>query len=365
MKNSQHTNSRHSVRLSGGGIFSIGAANRCFLTLLFFAALSALATAQGRYTVNRPQMTMPQAQTPALPEEMLEEYVPQHTIPIPWETEYEYAMKTAEQSSRCLLIYLCADDNDTFVPEALSHFPVEAACRKFDTEILDDGFVRSGLDRYVLLKLPMDATVPDDEGLEQSIYSLPGFEHMTGLPGLVVIDFARRDAPYYKEVVGILPFLKGDCPTPKQTETFLYLPPGTLTQRTLTYAVRVHPDQPLSSDGEPLPIVVQETTAHVLYQAERGVISHQNFGVRSNRVREVLGGGSPSEICAQCQSGLSLFEGAIACMRLWRHSSAHWSIARRHQTYYGYDMVRGRNGAWYAVGFFMDFPNRSLSEEEP
>jgi hypothetical protein len=215
----------------------------------------------------------------------------------------------------------------------------------------------------VLLKLPMNATVTDEEGLEQPIYSLPGFEHMLGHPGLVVIDFARRDTPYYKEVVGILPFLHGDCPTSKQSETFLNLPPGTLTQRTLTYAVRIHPDRPLSSDGEPLPIVVQETTAHASYQAGRGVLGHQNFGARSNRVQEVLGGGSPSEICAQSQSGISLFEGAIACMRSWRYSSAHWSIAWRSHTYYGYDMARGKNGAWYAVGFFMDLPNRSLSEE--
>jgi hypothetical protein len=363
------TSSQPSVRPSRGGILSLGTVNRCFWTLLFVAALSVLSEAQVRYTVYRPQTTMPpQAQVSTLqeeePEEVPEEYIPRHTIPISWETEYEYAMKTAEQSSRCLLIYICADD-EVFVPEELSHFPVDAACRKFDTEILDDEFVRWGLDWYVLLKLPMDATITDEEGVEQSIYSLPGFEHMLGLPGLVVIDFARRDAPFYKEVVGILPFLRGDCPTPKQTETFLYLPPGTITQRTLTYAVRIHPDRPLSSDGEPLPIVVHETTAHALYQAGRGVLTHQNFGARSNRVREVLGGGSPSEICAQSQAGISLFEGAIACMRLWRYSSAHWSIARKSHTYYGYDMARGRNGSWYAVGFFMNLPTRSMSEDEP
>jgi hypothetical protein len=155
-------------------------------------------------------------------------------------------------------------------------------------------------------------------------------------------------------VVGILPFIRGVCPTAEQTGTFLGLPHGTLPQRTLTYAVRIHPDKPLSADGEPAPIVVQMAMEHALYQAERNVLTHQNFGMRSSQAQEVLGNGMPSEICAQSQTGLGLFEGAIACMRAWRYSSAHWSIAKREQRYYGYDMVRGKNGAWYAVGFFIN-----------
>ena len=31
----------------------------------------------------------------------------------------------------------------------------------------------------------------------------------------------------------------------------LDLPPGTLTQRTLIYAVRTHPERPASADGQP------------------------------------------------------------------------------------------------------------------
>ena len=347
VRNSQHPH--HSIASTLG----TGAMHRFFLTLLIFAGIAVLAPAQIiRYTVNRP-VTMPISAPPA---DDWSDYVPQNTTPLYWETDYTYAMATAKSASRSLLIYLCADD-ETEIPEALAALPVVSACQKFDTVILDDCFVRSELCRYVLLKLPMDAKVTDQEGMEMSIYSLPGFEHMLGHPGLVVIDFERRDSrdkPYYGGVVGILPFMRGMCPTATQTETFLGLPPGTLTQRTLTYAVRIHPDQPLSSDGEPIPAVVRVATEHALYQAERGVLGHQNFGARSARVKEVLGGGMPAEICAQSQSGIGLFDGAIGCMRAWRYSSAHWSIAKRSHRYYGYDMVRGKNGAWYAVGFFIN-----------
>ena len=328
---------------------------RFFLILLFFVSISALTDAQIRYTVNRSVSTptpIPIQVSPPVKEEVAE-YTSIHSVPIGWKIDYEDAIETARISSRNLLIYLYVE-KDVVIPDELAALPIVSGCRQFDTVVLDNAFVRSGLCRYVLLKLPMNAQIFDNSGIKTPIYALPGFEHMTGHPGLVVIDFANRDASHYGDVVGILPFFQGICPTADQTEIFLKLPPGTLTQRTLTYAVRVHHDQPLSADGEPAPIVVQMATEHALYQAERGYLTHVNFGVRSYRAKEVLGGGSPAEICAQSQSGVGLFEGAIGCMRAWRYSSAHWSIARKSQTYYGYDMVLGNNGAWYAVGFFIN-----------
>ena len=327
----------------------LGKRSTLFLALLLFAGFSAFAVAQTRYTVNRPVSTT----IPMSIMDELADYIPNHATPVRWRTDYKNAMTVAKRSSRCLLIYLSVD-NKTEIPAELAALPVVSACRKFDTIILDDVEVRSELSQYVLLKLPIDAIITGKDGSTTPIYSLPGFEHLVGHPGLLVIDFARRDEPYYGEVVGVLPFLQGISPTTEQTKTFLDLPPGTLTQRTLIYAVRIHPDQPLSSDGEPAPIMMQLATEHALYQAERGVLTHQNFGVRSSRASEVLGSGMPAEICAQSQSGLGLFEGAIACMRAWRYSSAHWSIAKRTHRYYSYDMARGKNGAWYGVGFFIN-----------
>jgi len=317
--------------------------------------MAAFAAAQVRYTVNRPITTTTTVVTPTtVPvKDDLADYVPYHITPISWETNYEDAVRRAKLSSKFLLLYLCADDN-TEIHADVAALPVVSGCRKFDTIVLDDSSVRYGLHQYVLLKLPMDTKIVGEDGTPTTIYTLPGFEHLVGHPGLIVLDFAHWDKPYYEEVVGILPFLRGESPTTGQTKTFLELPPGTLTQRTLTYAVRIHPDRPLSANGEPAPIVMQMAAEHALYQAERGVITHQNFGVRSSRCQEVLGSGTPAEICAQSQPGLGLFEGATACMRAWRNSSAHWSIAKRSQRYYGYDMARGKNGAWYAVGFFIN-----------
>jgi len=344
-------NQQHSNRPAVGNTFDTETTIKLSLALLFFVSISVLANAQFRYTVNRP-IAVPITTVPIIDD--WSDYTPQHTTAILWETDYERALETARLSSRRLLIYLYADSEST-IPEELATLPIVSASRKFDTVILDDSSVRSGLDRYVLLKLPMDTKVTGEDGTKKPIYSLPGFEHMIGHPGLVVIDFKHRDKPYYGEVVGILPFLRGVPPTAAQTETFLELPPGTLTQRTLIYAIRIHPDRPQSANGEPAPAVMQAATEHAVFQAERGVLSHHNFGERSYQVRVSLGeAGMPAEICAQSQSGIGLFEGAIACVRAWRHSSGHWSIATRYHRYFGYDMARGKNGAWYAVGFFVN-----------
>lgn len=329
-------------------------ANRLFAALLVFAAFAALAgtaLAQQRYTVNRPitSLTPPAKEVP----QESPTQVPLQIVPVEWETDYSLALNKAKNSTRFLLIYLYADE-DIPASDGQAPIPAAAACREFETIVLDDEFVRGGLDRFILLKLPMNATIIDEDDTETSVFALPGFEHMLGHPGLVAVDYAHRDAPYYGQVTGILPFLQGVCPTEQQAGTFLRLPPGTLTQRTLTYAVRIHPHQPLSSEGQALPVVVQVATDHALYQAERGVLGHQNFGRRSSQVIDLIGGGMPSEICAQSLSGLSLFEGAIASMRLWRNSSAHWSIARKSHRYYGFDMALSKNGTWYAVGFFID-----------
>ena len=349
-------NQQHPNRPASGNTLDTEAVVKFSLALLFFVSISVLANAQFRHTVNRPvavPITLPITDSTPTADNW-SDYTPRNTSTILWETDYEFALEMARSSSRRLLIYLYADNAST-IPEELAALSIVSASRKFDANVLDDCFVRSGLCWYVLLKLPMDAKIIDENGAEQSIHSLPGFEHMIGHPGLVVIDFECRNTPYYGEVVGILPFLRGIPPTAAQTEVFLELPPGTLTQRTLIYAIRIHPDRPQSTNGEPAPAVMQAATEHALFQAERGVLSHHNFGERSYQVRVALGeGGMPAEICAQSQSGIGLFEGAIACVRAWRHSSGHWSIARKYHRYFGYDMARGKNGAWYAVGFFIN-----------
>ncbi|MDR1964021.1 MAG: hypothetical protein LBQ50_09610 [Planctomycetaceae bacterium] len=296
-----------------------------------------------------------------------------------WETNYEAATKKAKEQSKNLFIYFYAvadtptipsSTEERFVkvgnneirqvvyvmPQLQKPLPIASACREFEQRLLSKSEVLTLLDNYILLKLPIDAVqasaVEGQPGVP--ILDLPMFQEMAHLPGLAVIDYENKTASHYEKLVGILPFLRAKPPTTEQIQTFLTLPPGTLTQRTLIYALRIHPERPLSTMGTFHPFVTKEATDHSVHQAKTGVLGHQNFGTRSNRISGELEQGSVSEICAQSWTDEGLFEAAIGCVRAWRHSSGHWSAARKKHAYYGYDMVLGSNNVWYATGIFVD-----------
>lgn len=292
-----------------------------------------------------------------------------------WETDFDTARRKAEETSRNLLIYFAAendspqllnDSEESFVrvgksevrqisytlPSMRNPLPIARACREFEQRSFGDLDVLELLDQYVLLKLPVDATVRRDGG-ETPVLKLPMFQEMLDLPGLAVVDFQHKDAPYHGELVGILPFLRAQIPTTAQVMTFLTLPAGTLTQRTLIYAVRIHQERPLSAMGVPELVLLQEARDHSAYQAKVRVLGHQNFGSRTNRIASALNCIGASEVCAQSWSGEGLFEAAIGCVRAWRGSPGHWKGVRAANRHYGYDMVRGGNGVWYATGLFV------------
>ncbi|MDR0871124.1 MAG: hypothetical protein LBN39_10075 [Planctomycetaceae bacterium] len=294
-----------------------------------------------------------------------------------WKTDYAKAVAEAKKEGKNLLIYFytetdvpaLADETEekwvktkngtirqvsSVAPEDRKLLPLAEKCRNFESEILGKDEIVPLFDNYVKIKLPLNAETTDADGNKTAVLDLPDFREMLRHPGLVVVDFEHPNEPYYETMTGILPFLRAKVPTAEQTEVFLTLPPGTLSQRTLIYAMRIHPDKPLSTSGDVHPAVVRGATEHAEYQSQTGVIGHQNFGTRTAKITAEIGQGSPSEICAQSWSGENLFEAAIGCVRAWRSSSGHWSIARKKHTFYGYDIVKGENDIWFAVGLFVD-----------
>jgi hypothetical protein len=133
----------------------------------------------------------------------------------------------------------------------------------------------------------------------------------------------------------------------------LDLPPGTITERTLIYAVRVHPERPASSDGRLDSYLREEARRHAQYQADICRQGHHFWDARFRRICARLPAGlTAKEVCAESWPGQNLVEAAIECVRCWRLSSGHWSAVRAPQPLYAYDIQRGRNGVWYATGIF-------------
>jgi hypothetical protein len=256
-----------------------------------------------------------------------------------WYTDYAAATDDARRQRKMMFIH--------FV-----HPGPCKLCGEFTSQTLSDPQVVQRLNRVVKARLPVDATIRV-ESREVTLLEQPAFSEMLGRDGIAIIDFAHPDAEYYGQVVSTFPFLRGRPYTAEQTAAILDLPPGTLTQRTLIYAVRVHPDRPASTQGKLDSYLLKEASLHSRYQARIRLQGHHQWNRRFHRINARLPQGLlASEVCAESWPGENLVEAAIECVRCWRLSSGHWGAVRAPHPVYAYDIKRGSNGIWYATGIF-------------
>jgi len=264
---------------------------------------------------------------------------PPSVTEVNWLTDYATAYQDARRQGKMLLLRFCDPENNPL-------------CARLDRETMSDPTVRRKLQNFVCVRVPVDATITV-EGKQTRLLDHSGFAEMLGQPGVAIIDLAHRDTKHYGRVVSAFPLTSRLWYTPAQMAVILDLPPGSITQRTLIYAVRTHPERPASTDGEIDTNLEEEAESHSQYQARIRLQGHHRWESRFHRIRALLPGGLTAiEVCAESWPGERLVEAAIDCVRSWRQSSGHWSAVRSRHPYYGYDMKRGPNGVWYATGIF-------------
>lgn len=260
--------------------------------------------------------------------------------PLGWMNDYAMAMHRAKAEKRMLLIAFCGTETADF-----KAFLAPG--------VLDDAKVQKQLKSFLLLKLPNDVRV--DLGKKENIELLKHstFREMCGTSGIVMIDFRNEGAKYYGHVVSTFPVLRGKRYTKNKFLTILGLPAGTLTQRTLIYAVRIHPESPKSTDGDLSEYLTSEALAHSAHQARIRLQGHHNWESRFHRISRSLPSGlQATEVCAESWPNEGLLKAAIECVRCWHYSSGHWRQVNGFHRLWGYDMRRGSNRIWYATGIF-------------
>ena len=142
-----------------------------------------------------------------------------------WETDYPHAMDLANQQRKMLLIFFQDPKNLQSVgwktrPGDRGH-PAEAA--------------RLGLP-------PLAAGRNGHFGGQGSRSAeASGIAEMLGRPGMAIADFVHADPKLHGFIVSVFPLTAGMFYGPAEMKVILDLPSGTLTQRTLIYAVRIIP----------------------------------------------------------------------------------------------------------------------------
>jgi hypothetical protein len=254
-----------------------------------------------------------------------------------WRTDYGQAKTEASQSRRDLCLFFRDPDR-------------EPSPRKLDGTLADLESEKHVSQRFVFADLPLSAAVERDGGL-QRLVDHPAFAELHRAPGLAILDLSDPTSRTCGQVVSVYPFPPGELVPPAHLSALLDLPHGSLTQRTLILAVRIHPESPQSTAGELSPLLSAEAEKHSRHQASIKLQGHHQWASRFHRINAELPTGLlAQEVCAESWPGQGLWAAARECVHSWRQSPGHWEAVRTSPPLFAYDMARGANGVWYATG---------------
>lgn len=226
-------------------------------------------------------------------------------------------------------------------------------------EAFNDPEVKKKLENFVCLKLSVDHKIDDKRLLDYD-----ALEDMNGKPGLCVISYHDKKLPTFATAISCHPLTPSRyrwAPSygAKQIAITLDLPAhATLSQRSMIYAIRVHPEAPQSVFSTCHPAFLEHARQHSLRQAGAQRQHHADLGgvMSTLRGRVERGFGGAQEVVAESWGrfvgGENVLEASFSCIDAWRGSPGHWGAVAGRHTYFGYDIARGSNGTWYATGIF-------------
>jgi hypothetical protein len=256
-----------------------------------------------------------------------------------WKDSFAEGRQAAIKNKKDLVIYFRSDD-------------------RLD-EVLQDKKVKRLLAEHICVKVP-----PAHKYQGKRFLDHPALSDMGGKPGLAVISFHDEALPQYREVISAHPFVGSHyrwAPAygVEQLEIVLNLPrKATLTQRSMIYALSVHPDRPQSIFSGMHPAFSSHAASHSARQASVRRQHHANILAVSQTLQNETGRGNASEVVAESWGnfvgGENVLEAAFSCVDAWRQSPGHWGAISRKHSYFSFDIAQGGNGTWYATGIFAD-----------
>lgn len=261
-----------------------------------------------------------------------------------WHSDYGDAWQQAEQTGKMLLIWF-QGETPSSEREDVQH------------AFASDALVREKLPEYVLLKLPADAHVVSG-GETIRLLDHAAFTEMHNHEGLAIVDLSDPTADTFEHVVSAFPFMRGKYYRfqSRDLPVILDLPHGFITERTMIWAVRVHPENPASTRGQRNSVLAAQAKSHSRYQASILLQGHHRWENRFHHIRQLLGDQyTPIEVVAESWPEQNMIDSCIDCVASWRQSSGHWSAVKAQHALYGYDIRRGENGIWYGTGIFASY----------
>lgn len=242
--------------------------------------------------------------------------------PLDWHDDYFTAYSQAEQEGKLLFIFF-RDEKQPLVADSYQH------------TVLTDEILTEPLAKVVRVVVPTDIRIPETNEL---LLEHPAFAHQAQRQGIAILDLTDPQSNLYGTVISAHPFKSGRHLTARSTKIVLELPRGTITQRSIIYAARVHPRRPAGAQGRATVKLLTFAKDHSHTMARSSSMYHSNYG--------------GMEIVANIGPQGTIIDTAKSLINMWYHSPAHWNILSGKHGGFGLDMQRSRNGHWYATGVF-------------
>ena len=260
-----------------------------------------------------------------------------------WHTEYAAAYRQARDEHKQLLLFF-RDEKDLLT------------AGQFEANVLAKPELKPVLSKFVLAAIPTSTMAPlakdaKPEDKPVRVLDYQAFVHMHKQAGLAIVDLHNEKDHLYGKVVSAHPFSSNTLTNVASVKIMLELPRGTITQRVLTYVLRIHPEQPASVWGNGDPMLFEQCRIASQLMVNYGSVGHHDWGNRSALVGSHFGV-SPMEV-ASIGGGATLFEAAHSAVSVWRGSGVHWGMMITPNRHFGYDMVQSANGTWFANGIFV------------
>lgn len=256
-----------------------------------------------------------------------------------WFTDYSAAYRDAQAGGRQLFVVFY-DPRSTVQRD------------NYERETLARPELATALAKVTRAVIPTDATLPGvGDAKPQRVLASSAFNWLAGGSGLAVVDLADKRSPTFGSVISAHPFSGRMYYGVQATETILSLPPGTMTQRAMVFALRMHPERPQSVWGSAHPTLMYQSLAASQLMAQYQSVGHHNWGGRLAEIQS-QSSLSPFEVAAVSFGAANPIDAAAEIVQNWRGSGAHWGGISSPQRWYGYDMVQGPSGLWYGNGLF-------------
>ena len=257
-----------------------------------------------------------------------------------WHTDYASAYRRAREAKKMLFIFF-RDEEHPRIADI------------YENDVLAREELREPLSDFVRVVIPLDARRPfrAPELLDLPLLTHHSFRYMYGRQGIAVVDLTDPDSDLWGQVVSAHPFTPGLHYTARGTKIVLGLPRGTVTQRALIYAVRLHPAAPISTtDGKCNSYLCRMARQSSQLMALYGSVGHHDWGTRHNEIAASTGK-MAMEVAAM-SGNRSLIGAAIELVDQWYGSPAHWQIMSMPADIFGYDLFHDTNGNWWGTGLF-------------